>query len=93
MLRYRKPNPFMNFSFLCRSYNGRKIRFYVEEKDREMDFLLKLSGKVKAPRNLTVVVTVFKKKCHSTDKKSGEKLTECYYYSLTKIRRCNPVLK
>ncbi len=76
--RHRKPNSFCLVTscfFYSRSYNGRKIRFYVEEKDHEMDFLLKLSGKVKAPRNLTVVATIFKKRCHSTDKRLLRKKT------------------
>ncbi len=54
-----------------RSYDGRKIRFYVEEKDREMDFLIRLDGQTAAPRNLTIVVTVFKKACQSTDRRCG----------------------
>ncbi len=42
---------------------------YVEESDREMDFFVILDGSVSRARNLTVVATVFKKKCTETDKK------------------------
>ena len=48
---------------------GSKNRFYIEERDHEMDVWLRL-GKASGfspPRNLTLVVTVFKKNCYARD--------------------------
>ncbi len=47
------------------AYDKQHLRLYVENRDYEMDFWLKLSGDRPSDfrRNLTVVVTVFKKFC------------------------------
>ena len=56
-----------------KSYDRRHMRLYVEERDYEMDFWIKLKAKNLAvsnfKRNLTVVVTPFKKYCSARDKK------------------------
>lgn len=47
---------------------GNQTRFYIEERDFEMDFMIKLDGSVpQLPRDLSVVVTIFKKSCSSSD--------------------------
>ncbi len=53
-----------------RKFDGEGIRFYVEERDSEMDVWVKLSGKGDngRKRNVTLVATVIKKACSNRDR-------------------------
>lgn len=50
------------------SRGGSAQRMYIEEKDFEMDFVIHLEGGVNHPRNISVVVTPFKKFCRANDR-------------------------
>ena len=65
-----------------RGYDSRHQRLYVEERDSEMDVYIVMKsnrGNIAYPdqRNLTLVATVFRKRCKREGKFGGQEYTSC----------------
>ena len=65
-----------------RVYDSRHQRLYVEERDSEMDVYIVMKSNRKNiaysdPRNLTLVATVFRKRCKREGRFGGQEYTSC----------------